>query len=310
MHNCPALEKLSVMCDGNHSHELWGFNKTWATSQETAYPALLCQRYADALAQHLRENGYVGLPNELASQVPLVNNPKFNQIAAGQQPRGKKIPPKASEFASVIVVSGPASSVPLRSMFESPWNIPTGVVCSDSSIRVIPAGARVLKSFIYGDVARRSQEEISDDNNNDQSNNNENEISVGTQWPPEDFVRLALSKEHPKTLVKALPTVMLETLGKLVRQSKSDIAKDRTATARTWFLRAQELRDEEAKFKGSLPSHCSSILKNKRLLVFRGMLLDSGYKDIKLVENIARGFVFFPLWLRRISRILAVHIYI
>ncbi len=55
-------------------------------------------------------------------------------------------------------------------------------------------------------------------------------------------------------------------------------------------MRAQELRDEEAKFKKSLPTHCSSILRNKWLLVFREMLSDSGYTDSKLVENIARGF--------------------
>ncbi len=250
MHNCPAFGKVSVMCDGSHVHEPWGLQKTWATSRETAYPALLCQRFAEALAQNLHEHGYVGLPTEISSQVPLVNHPKFNQIAAGKQPRGKKIPPMVSEFATVVVLSGPASCVPLRSKFESPWRIPTHVSCSDSSMSEIPAGARVLRSLIYGDGGRKSQEEKGDDNNKDDGNNNMREISVGIQWTPEDFVRCALPEEHPRLLVKALPITMLETLDNLVRQSKSDIAKDRTAAARKWFLRAQELRDEEAKCKG------------------------------------------------------------
>ena len=98
MHNCPALDTFSVMCDGNHVHEPWGLQKTWATSQETAYPALLCQRYAEAFAQHLHECGYVGLPHELTFQAPLVDNPKLNQIAAGKQPRGKEYLPWCQSF--------------------------------------------------------------------------------------------------------------------------------------------------------------------------------------------------------------------
>ena len=194
MHNCPALDKFSVMCDGNHVHEPWGLQKTWATSQETAYPALLCQRYAEAFAQHhLHECGYFGLPHELTSQARLVDNPKLNQIAAGKQP-GKRIPAMVSEFSTIVVLSGPASCVPLRSKFDLPWQIPKHVSCSDSSLSKIPAGARVLRSLINGDGGRKSQEEISDNNNKDGSNNNIREISVGIQWIPEDFIRLALSK--------------------------------------------------------------------------------------------------------------------
>ena len=291
LHNCPAFEKLGIQCDGGHSHEPWGFNKTWATSQETAYPALLCQRYAAALAQHLSTLGFIGLPAELTSQIPLVNDPKLNQIAAGKQPRGKKIPPLVSEFASIVVISGPASCVHVQSKFASPWKVPNEVTCSDSSFRGMPSGARVLRSFIYGDDGRRSQEMITDNGIQcDKNNTNKREITVGIQWPPDEFVKLALNKQHPNAFVKPLPGVMINTLNKLVQSSTGDIARERTASARKWFLRAQELRDEESKFKDSLATHCSTILRNKRLLVFREMLSESGYGDVKLVENMSRGF--------------------
>ena len=120
----------------------------------------------------------------------------------------------------------------------------------------------------------------------DKNNTHKREITVGIQWPPDEFVKVALNKQHPNTFVKSLPGVMINTLNKLVQSSTGDLPE----SAREWFLRAQELRDEESKFKDSLATHCSTILRNKRLLVFREMLSESGYGDVKLVENMSRGF--------------------
>ena len=196
-----------------------------------------------------------------------------------------------SEFASIVVVAGSASRVPVQSKFASPWKLPNEVTCSDPSLSSIPALARVLRSFIYGDDGRRSQEMITDDGTECNKNiTNKREITVGIQWPPDEFVKLALNKQHPNTFVKSLPGVMINTLNRLVQASTCDIARERTASARKWFLRAQELRGEESKFKYSLSTHCSTILRNKRLLIFREMLLESGYGDVKLVENMSRGF--------------------
>lgn len=196
-----------------------------------------------------------------------------------------------SEFASIVVVAGSASRVPVQSKFASPWKLPNEVTCSDPSLSSIPALARVLRSFIYGDDGRRSQEMITDDGTECNKNiTNKREITVGIQWPPDEFVKLALNKQHPNTFVKSLPGVMINTLNRLVQASTCDIARERTASARKWFLRAQELRGEESKFKDSLSTHCSTILRNKRLLIFREMLLESGYGDVKLVENMSRGF--------------------
>lgn len=290
LHNCPQLCKLAILCDGSHTHEQWGYNKTWATSLETAYPPLLCKRYADLLCQHLQAAGYECLPNELGEDTAITgHNNKHSQIGADKQPRGKKIPPLVSEFQRVVTLTGPSNLVPHAPKFASDWKIPTMVRCSDSHLTVVPAHARVLKSHIYGGGDRKLKDTMSSSHDHS-SPENIREISVGIQWSPHDFVTRALAKEHPKAVVKTIPTELANAIEKSISVSPSDLSKERTAISRKWFLRACELREREISFKESLPNHCSEVLNSKRLLVFEEMLKASGYKDAKLVKEISRGF--------------------
>eukprot|EP00438_Fugacium_kawagutii_P013576 Skav234780 [mRNA] locus=scaffold2396:605776:607581:- [translate_table: standard] len=54
--------------------------------------------------------------------------------------------------------------------------------------------------------------------------------------------------------------------------------------------RAVELRADEKKLHDSLPSHLNHILKNKKLLLFKEMLIDLQYPDSKIVDEMIQGF--------------------
>ena len=243
------------------------------------------------LAEHLQESGYQGLPTELGQDSSSVgHNNKHTQIGADRQPRGKRIPPLVSEFKTVVTLSGPNDVVPVGPKFEREWHIPSNVRCSDPYLSCIPAQARVLRSQIYGGDRndRRSQDTASQET----STNNENfrEISVGIQWPPEEFVARAVTKEHQKSVVKTIPKELSDAIEKSVNLSPLELSKERTAMSRRWFLRAAELRDKELALKESLPDHCAKVLHQKRLLVFEEMLKCGGYKDVKLVRDMSKGF--------------------
>ena len=291
LHNCRSLCKLAILCDGSHAHEKWGFNQKWATSLETAYPPLLCKRYAALLAEHLQDSGYQGLPSELGQDSSSTgHNNKHSQVGADKQPRGKRIPPLVSEFKTVVTLTGPDNVVPVNPKFEREWHIPSNVTCSDPQLSCIPSQARVLRSQRYGVDCngRRSQ----DTSSQTVSTNTENfrEISVGIQWPPDEFVSRAVAKEHPKSVVKTIPKELSDAIEKSVAISPLELSKERTAVSRRWFLRAVELRDSELALKESLPEHCAKVLHQKRLLVFEEMLKCGGYKDVKLVRDMSKGF--------------------
>ena len=113
---------------------------------------------------------------------------------------------------------------------------------------------------------------------------------MGIQWPPEEFVAIALAKEHPKAVVRTIPIELSNAIEKSVHMSPLDLSKERIAVSRHWFLRAVELRDSETSLKKAMPEHCSKVLRQKRLLVFEEMLKAGGYRDTMLVKDLSRGF--------------------
>lgn len=57
-----------------------------------------------------------------------------------------------------------------------------------------------------------------------------------------------------------------------------------------WLKRAFELRGEEAVLHESLPPHLQALLKGKRLLLWKELLVEFGYPDKAIVDDIVSGF--------------------
>ena len=56
------------------------------------------------------------------------------------------------------------------------------------------------------------------------------------------------------------------------------------------MTRAKELHVKEAELHSTLPGHLQSVLKGKRILLWKEMLLDLGYADEKIMDEVAKGF--------------------
>ena len=56
------------------------------------------------------------------------------------------------------------------------------------------------------------------------------------------------------------------------------------------MLRAMQLKEEEEAYKKKLPSHCSDVLKRKKLLVFEEMIKSCGYADVGIAKDVSFGF--------------------
>ena len=57
-----------------------------------------------------------------------------------------------------------------------------------------------------------------------------------------------------------------------------------------WLKKAAELRSDEINLHSSLPEHLKKILKNKKLLLWKHILVSLGYGDAKIVDEIIAGF--------------------
>ena len=121
-------------------------------------------------------------------------------------------------------------------------------------------------------------------------NASQGECLVGVQWQPEEFIREAVRRGHPKRLFSGVPPVLERVIKENASTTEADISKWRTEQLRRWTLRAQQLQDEETKLKDSLAPHLKGILSSKRLCLMREMIRETGYGDVGLFDDLCKGF--------------------
>ena len=116
------------------------------------------------------------------------------------------------------------------------------------------------------------------------------QAQVGIPRAPADFIQAAFKAGHPRAmaihLADGIKQVLLENFG----DEQFELSKKRLDFIRKWSTRAQELKEDEAKYHDSLPRHLQVILKGKRLLLLREILQDIDYPDRDLVKHISEGF--------------------
>ena len=115
------------------------------------------------------------------------------------------------------------------------------------------------------------------------------ELAWGVPHSPEAFVAAAVKAGHPKTLKPPLP----EPLQRAVNLNKQLGAKGLEDFRNKWFekweARAKQLEPDESELKGCMPGHLQDILKPKRLLLWKEMLSDIGYKDMGVFDEVGEG---------------------
>ena len=280
----PCFASLAKDCPGEAcaaKHEPWGLGPAgFATKQETAYPPELAASIAHALARHACRLGW-------NPEAPL-QQPRSLQTACqsvvGSQPKASRFPPLVPEHARVVVMTGPCSlQLPCDAMqrIKAPWTVPQHCSCA---LQVIPAEAQLLRvspiSDNVGDkLAGQRQGEL----------RNQCEVAWGIPFKPEAFVQEAVKSGHPKLLPVNLPQPLEKAVEMNRSYSKEEMKVFREKWFRKWERRAEELRPQEEELKNHLPEHLRSILDGKGLLVWREILQDLGYKDLGVVEEVARG---------------------
>ena len=69
----------------------------------------------------------------------------------------------------------------------------------------------------------------------------------------------------------------------------AELSLYRARFLKRWLQRAKELHKHEEDLRSKLPAHLPRVLASKRLLLWREMLLELGYKDAKVIDEIIRG---------------------
>ena len=108
---------------------------------------------------------------------------------------------------------------------------------------------------------------------------------------PEDFLREAVSKVHPRKLIARIPEAVRGAIENLLHQPLHERLDGRAQFFRKWLKRSLELKSQEEDLHAQMPLHLRRVLKGKKLLLWREILVDLQYKDVGVIDDVIKDVI-------------------
>eukprot|EP00435_Cladocopium_sp_Y103_P012737 s4229_g3.t1 len=276
------FESLQLNCNKQHTHAPWRPYKDSAgqtifpTAEEAAYPHLLCERVASILKLAAEHIGFV-FPSDLQEQLNQVPHAAARQLFTAQ-PRGGRLRPLVSEYGHYLPILAQVDDDEAVSSF----------------LKTLPKGSKICHRSLFPGGVDRDDMQVKFPNLQVTSAWKPDQpaelLHVGIPREPEDFLCEALRKGHPRDIIAQIPECVKPALDSLISGRTEDRFKVRAAFLKRWLKRSLELREDEQRLHDNLPDHLKSILRGKRLLLWKEILIDLKYPDSAVVDDIISGF--------------------
>ena len=281
--SCKQLLQLQKECDNKHVHKQWTITlgaDSWnfATASEAEYPALLSRRIATILAS-------------LAPAGSLTYTEKFFKLNSlflmGKQTTAHQqmIP----EFKTIQQLP----QAPVGDGFkilDRPEDGGVGEVETLGSLDNIDIIDGVENSNGGPDSSTLNSTLNSFRGpNNSTLNSTLNGFQVGWYYSPKEHVDIATKMAHPCESDAAVPDDLKIALFNVLTKGLHEIARERTELLKGMIHRANDLRDEESRFKKTLDPEVADVVKNKRLLLFRWLLDEIAFEDPVVIDHMEKG---------------------
>ena len=100
---------------------------------------------------------------------------------------------------------------------------------------------------------------------------------------------IATKMAHPCESDAAVPDDLKIALFNVLTKGLHEVARERTELVKGMIHRANDLRDEESRFKKTLDPEVADVVKNKRLLLFRWLLDEIAFEDPVVIDHMEKG---------------------
>ena len=245
------FSSLSKFCDGNHTHDDWGFDYAqgiFNTAKEAEYPKLLCEAYADVLERLAGAKGFLLQPFEDPSSA----------VQPHLQRSGRRMPQLVPEYETVQTIF--VKSLPALNEKQ----------CLLRQFGHIPAGAKLLRS---------------------EDNRGKILCVFGSYRSMHDFVTFSRQLWHPFDELQNLPDELSICIFEQLQHSMADLTKKRISLLRRWTQLAHSQIADEKAVHDSLHPQVRKVLKGKRLLLLEALAKEVEWPDHALHQEIRDGFM-------------------
>ena len=278
---------LTASCQNDHYHKPWSPVKLdgklhCPTSEEAAYPILLCERIAGIILDKALSMGAT-VAMDLQQQQQTTDE-STHRFLLDILPRGNRFKPLVSEFKG----------------YNNYVHWPDKQDEFQRALNLLPKGSKVVNRRLskWGELRVDEDESRASDNHwiflVDQKLYAQNVIveaqQVGLPREPIDFVKRALQCGHPRSMSVHLPEMVQQVLEENLSEELFSLAKKRTSWLWKWAKRVGELEKEEHLLKESMPEHLRVLLGKKKFLLLCEMLIECGYPVEELVKDTTWGF--------------------
>ena len=258
--NLDVLRGLEGYCQDDHEHLEWGHVRTergvvFDTSKEAAYPKLLCERFATLLSLAANSMDYVLNPQS-STDVAV-----DSRVAAGKQPRGRRVAPLVSEFEYTKTKT--TGSKPVLNDKK----------CLLQPFFDIPAGSKLLRSAPVKNGDKQQSLWV-----------------FGVYRDAKLFCEVALSVFHPFDTFRALPDAMLQVVCRIIGRHPLQTMKERLKTLQGWRNLATDLKVDNDNIFSRMDHGCAAVLKGKHLALLSKLAEEVEWPDDSLHEELMQGF--------------------
>ena len=270
-----ALEGLHKECDNKHRHKHWGWSSedgTFSTALEVSYPRRLCKQVAHAVRDACAWQDFTMCPVDFQEAALLPNTAEqVSRAMAMEGTTRSNLPNFVPEYRTVLKAYIPRSSCTwkVKEFIEFPVVTPQVT---------IPAGSRLLE------ISDRAQGD-----NTTISAVADTVCTFGVPWTPSEFMQEAARRGHPSDSISSVPEELKRAIWELAASDPVCVAERRAAFFRKWMSIAAEVHEEEKQLKETMDEGVKSVVKEKKIILFKRMIEEYGLKDTEAPGLLIEG---------------------
>lgn len=269
---------ICKVCDGSHTHESWkprasGSSVIFPTASEAEYPMELCRTMMSCLEVWLQQRG---------AKFSLPQLTEDTTISARQlrQFGKRQLPPLLSEYW-LVTDSHLAEFFPqAKPLSTCPPGLKRGV--DEEKVGELDIKLAEALEEQYAKLPGTVVRHLATDNPGDIK-------WYGVHRNHLQAFQATLQLQHPMDMQVPIPDILQEAMFNVLTMGAAKILEMRALQCKRILRLVSDLDADEKKLHEGMPKDVQSVLRGKRILLWKRLLEETNFPDLHIVDEVVDG---------------------